>query len=665
MAWMSRLTLTHKLLIAIAIPLLLASTVLATIVQQQLNRTVPALVENAGTRQIEARADEIARWIEGYRSWLTALAKDERLQASIPVSDHLSWLERRHPGDATIESFYFADASGDTVTHTGATTDITERDYFQTLVIEGSQDRLLADPVISLISGEPTAIVAETIFDDAGNRIGLLGITLSMAAVSEITSAIDVGDGSYGWMIDSRGLVVAHPEADARMSLNLGEADQHGYAGMDTLGQSMLVGEAGMGRVNLPNGDRNAVMWHPIEGTPWVAGVNVPLTTFTAVTTQLLRTLLIAGTLTLVVLLVIVAFSARRALAPIKQTAAAMADIAAGKGDLTRRLEVRSRDEVGELAIQFNAFVERMQATLHHVRGSARTVLSGASDIADGTHELSSRTEQAAANLQQTSASMEEIHSTVAHTSQASEQANGLSSEAANASQRGTAAMDQMESKMAAISDSATRISEIIGLIDSIAFQTNILALNASVEAARAGEQGRGFAVVAGEVRTLASRSAEAARDIRGLIDTSVTHTQEGSEIAKDAAQRMQEVRQSITQVSDVIAEIAAGAREQTSGIEQVNTAVAEMDTMTQQNAAMVSQNAALAGSMRDNAQRLDLLMAEFVLGDDNPATRAAVSRRPPDEHARADALPAAPQATQRLPAQRSADRAAEEWAAF
>ncbi|MBD3895089.1 HAMP domain-containing protein [Halomonas sp. ML-15] len=664
MAWLARLSLTQKLLAATAIPLLLASIVLGTIVQQQLNRTVPTLVENAGTRQIEARADEIARWIEGYRSWLTALAQDERLQTDVPVGEHLEWLESRHPGDATIESFYFADASGDTVTHTGATTDITERDYFQTLVTQGTQDRLLADPVISLISGEPTAIIAETIFDDAGNRVGLLGITLSMAAVSEITSAIDVGDGSYGWMIDSEGTVVAHPEEDARMTLNLAQADQHGYAGMDTLGQTMLAGEAGMGQVGLPDGDHNAVMWHPIDGTPWVAGVNVPATTFTAVTTQLLRTLLIAGVLTLAVLLVIVAVAARRALAPIKHTAAAMADIAAGKGDLTRRLEVRSHDEVGELAVQFNAFVERMQSTLREVRGNAQTVLSGASDIADGTHELSSRTEQAAANLQQTSASMEEIHSTVAHTSQASEQANGLAGEAASATQRGTTAMDQMETKMAAISDSAKRISEIIGLIDSIAFQTNILALNASVEAARAGEQGRGFAVVAGEVRTLASRSADAARDIRKLIDASVNHTQEGSGIAKDAAERMQEIRHSITQVSDVIAEIAAGAREQTSGIDQINTAVAEMDTMTQQNAAMVSQNATLAGGMRDNAQRLDTLMAEFVLGDDSRVPLAAPTNRHTAQHVGRASNPAASKELPRPSTRTSADRETE-WETF
>ncbi|WP_284041263.1 methyl-accepting chemotaxis protein [Vreelandella olivaria] len=622
----SRFSLTQKLLAAVALPLLIVALILGLIVNQQLNHAISGMIDNASTRQVAARADEVSRWITGYRNWIDVLAQDERLSADVPLSEHLGWLEKRYPPGGTIESLFFTDATGATLTHADVRLEIAERGYFKTLVSDGTADSLLTDPVVSMVSGLPTAIVADTVFDERGNRAGLLGITVSMAAVSDVTSSINVGEGSYGWLIDSSGTVIAHPNEAYRMNLNYTDADSQGYQGMNALSQEMLSGQPGSGEITLPNGERNVVMWNPVEGTSWVVGVTVPVSAFTTVTSNLLTSLLVAGTLLLAILLVIVGYATRRALAPIKQTSRAMAGISEGKGDLTRRLEAKTNDEIGDLAHAFNAFVERMQSTLIEVRGSARTVLAGASHMADGTHELSSRTEQAAANLQETSASMEQIHSTVAHTAQASEQANGLAIEAAGASQRGTESMAEMETKMAAIGESSHKISDIIGLIDSIAFQTNILALNASVEAARAGEQGRGFAVVANEVRTLASRSATAAQDIRALIDVSVNHAQEGNQIVKAAAQQMQEIHRGITQVSDVIGEITAGAREQTSGIEQVNTAVAEMDTMTQQNAAMVSQNASLAAKMRENAQRLDQLMQEFVLGEQHAATHSLPS---------------------------------------
>ncbi|MDC8803842.1 methyl-accepting chemotaxis protein [Halomonas pacifica] len=651
MHWFSRLSLTQKLLGALALPLLLACLALGIIVKTQLNASVPTMMAESAERQLTARADEIGQWIDGYRRWLDGLARDERLTDGAPVATRQAWLAERHPGEAGLESFYVADADGDVITHTGTTVNITHRDYFQALVTQGSAERLLVDPVISVVSGQPTAVFAQALVDERGQRVGLLGTTLTMEAVSEITSRISLGEGSYGYLVDSSGTVVAHPDAELRMNLKVTEAESIGFQGANALGREMLGGEAGHGRVTSPEGEAVSLLWQPIPGTDWTLVMAVPERLFTAVSRELLTSLLLAGIVILAVLLAILGVSTRRALAPIRQTAQAMADIAKGKGDLTRRLAVKSQDEVGELAVQFNAFVERMQHTLQQVRGNARQVLDGASDMADGTQELSSRTEQAAANLQETSASMEEIHSTVTHTTQAAEQANGLALTAAGTAEQGSEAMQQVEAKMAAINDSATRISEIIGLIDSIAFQTNILALNASVEAARAGEQGRGFAVVAGEVRNLASRSAEAAQDIRGLIDASVRHTQEGDGLVKDAAERMQAIRQSVTQVADVIAEITAGAREQTTGIEQINTAVAEMDTVTQQNATMVNQNAGLASTMRENAQRLDRLMAEFVLGEDGPA----LERRP---SAPSPALPARPGAPRQ-------DTPEPEWEAF
>ncbi|MDR5874098.1 methyl-accepting chemotaxis protein [Vreelandella gomseomensis] len=313
----------------------------------------------------------------------------------------------------------------------------------------------------------------------------------------------------------------------------------------------------------------------------------------------------------------------RRTVGPIKRTAAAMNDIAQGRGDLTRRLSVESRDEIGDLAVQFNAFVERMQDTLRDVRHSTTSVYDSAGEISRSSEELSTRTEQAAANLQETSASMEEITSTVNHSADNAQQANKLVQSTAEVAHQGEESMAQVERTMQDINESASRISDIITMIDSIAFQTNILALNASVEAARAGEHGRGFAVVAQEVRILASRSSDASKEIRALIDASVQHTHSGSELVRDAGATMREIVESVAKVTDVIGEITAGAKEQSSGIGQINTAVAEMDTMTQQNAAMVQESTTAAADMRRHAEHLSELINSFVLGEGGePAQR-------------------------------------------
>lgn len=356
----------------------------------------------------------------------------------------------------------------------------------------------------------------------------------------------------------------------------------------------------------------------------------------------------------------------RRTLGPIKRTSAAMSDIAQGRGDLTQRLTVESRDEIGELAVQFNAFVARMQDTLRDVRRSTLSVHQAAGEISQSSDELATRTEQAAANLQQTSASMEEITSTVNHSAENAQQANTLVLSTADVAREGETAMGQVETTMRDINDSASRISDIITMIDAIAFQTNILALNASVEAARAGEHGRGFAVVAQEVRILASRSSDASKEIRALIDTSVQHTESGAKLVRNAGDTMREIVSSVAKVTDVIGEITAGAKEQSSGIGQINTAVAEMDTMTQQNAAMVEESTTAAANMRRHAEHLNQLISSFVLGDDEPtAQRQALSspvsqQRGGDSGLKRPALSSQP-ASKPSPAKQAAD----EWEEF
>ena len=257
----------------------------------------------------------------------------------------------------------------------------------------------------------------------------------------------------------------------------------------------------------------------------------------------------------------------------------------------------------------------RMETAVGMVRSGAYGIEVASAEIASGNQDLSMRTEQTAANLQQTSASMAQITATVTQSVQTAEQANLLAGQSAQAAQRGSAVMEQVVSSMARITESSRKINDIIGVIDGIAFQTNILALNAAVEAARAGEQGRGFAVVASEVRALAGRSADAAKEIKALIGSSVDTVQTGSAQVAEAGQTMSEIVEGARRVSALISDITTAANEQRDGITQVNVAVTQLDQMTQQNAALVEESAAAAASLREQAGRLEQVISVFDVG--------------------------------------------------
>ncbi len=335
------------------------------------------------------------------------------------------------------------------------------------------------------------------------------------------------------------------------------------------------------------------------------------------------------------------AFLNRMVLRPLR-VAGSHADRIAG-GDLTQRIHVDSSNEIGVL-LQAMA---RMQDSLTHIVGTVRRGVEeinvGAHEIYLGNTDLSDRTERQAASLQQTAASMEQLSSTVQQNTEHATEADRLVKGAAEVAQRGGSAVSAVVGTMGEISDSSHKMAEIVSVIDGIAFQTNILALNAAVEAARAGEQGKGFAVVAGEVRSLAQRSAQAAREIKQLIDESLQKVEAGAQQASAAGDIMQDVVRSVDSVTTIMAEIATASREQSDGIGQVNAAVADMDGVTQQNAALVQEAAAAAGSLQDQARRLTELVAVFKVNAneviDITAEHAAERRKLAQEYDASGAL--------------------------
>ena len=300
------------------------------------------------------------------------------------------------------------------------------------------------------------------------------------------------------------------------------------------------------------------------------------------------------------------------------------------EGDLSQHVESSRRDEFGDLLRSLMHMSQSLGRMVLTVRNSTDSIATASAEIASGNNDLSARTEQTASNLQQTAASMEELTSTVRQSADSAHQASSLAARASTVAEKGGSVVRQVVTTMEDINHSSKKIADIIGVIDGIAFQTNILALNAAVEAARAGEQGRGFAVVASEVRSLAQRSAQAAKEIKGLIGDSVDKVESGARLVSEAGTTMSDIVQSVKRVTDIIGEITAAANAQSSGIGEVNQAVTNLDQMTQQNSALVEESAAAAQSLREQAEQLAQAVAVFkVSGSSHVPAPAAVPRPP------------------------------------
>ena len=367
---------------------------------------------------------------------------------------------------------------------------------------------------------------------------------------------------------------------------------------------------------------------------------------------------------TAVVLLLIYWVLRKAVVAPLYDAVEELQRIA--RADLSQRIHVPGRNEIGKLFAAMRDMQDSLSKIVTNVRSSSNSIFVGSSEIARGNTDLSSRTEQQAASLEETATSMEQLTATVKQNADNARQASGLANDASGTASRGGDVMQQVTAKMQGITESSKKVADITSMIDSIAFQTNILALNASVEAARAGEQGRGFAVVAGEVRNLAGNSADAARQIKQLIETSAVEVQEGSTLVEQASETVKEVVAAVKRVTDIMDEISAASQEQSGGIEQVSQAVSQMDEVTQQNASLVEEASSAAASLEEQARRLEEAVSIFRLDSEagDPTTDAAVVpmiTRAYDEPEEQDEGPSEPKPQTEAPRHKSEQQAPRE----
>ncbi|WIV99429.1 methyl-accepting chemotaxis protein [Kinneretia aquatilis] len=456
---------------------------------------------------------------------------------------------------------------------------------------------------------------------EGGSTKAVAATDVFLNEVSATVKAIKPTPNGFAFLMSSKGTLVAHPNAELALKPVSELSPQ-----LDAKALKQ-VQEAGAPWVDATIGNQDFLLRGvAIPNTDWVLVVAADRSEALASLSSLLRTAAIVLIVVMVLAGALMTTVISTMLSGLDRVRAALDEISAGGGDLTQRLPEAGRDEISRIAGSFNMFAEKIQRILLDVRSASNSISTASSEIALGAQDLSQRTEQTASNLQQAASSMEQLTGTVRQTADAAQTANQLASSASSAAAKGGEVVSQVVTTMDEINNSSKKISDIIGVIDGIAFQTNILALNAAVEAARAGEQGRGFAVVASEVRSLAQRSAEAAKEIKGLIGASVDRVEVGSKLVEAAGASMNDIVSSVQRVTDIIGEITAAASEQSDGIGQVNGAVVQLDQMTQQNAALVEESAAAAESLKDQAHRLTEVVSVFRLGSDEGHARSAAS---------------------------------------
>ncbi|MDY0743994.1 methyl-accepting chemotaxis protein [Paucibacter sp. R3-3] len=596
-------------LIAICMLIVVAAVGIATLASYLTVRShARAQLQAQLTDLGQAHAAAMGAWVKKQQDIVTALAPAAALaDPAAPLEQALTSgrLDLAYIGSADKRMVSFPDRQR------AADYDPTARPWYK--LAEQTEAPIITAPYIAASSKKLVVTFARAIKGADGKLAAVGGTDVALDDVIDTMKSIKPTASGLAFLVDKDGKVIAHPDA----ALTLKPAKDISAE----LDAALLARAAGTELAQARIGEHDFFLKSaPVPGTGWTLVLAAERGEALAALSDMLSTAGVALVLIAAGAALLSALAIGLLLKGLGQVRDAMDQIGSGTGDLTQRLQAEGQDEIADIARSFNQFVGKIEAVMVDVRSTSQSIAVASRQIAVGNQDLSQRTEESATNLQQTASSMEQLTSTVQHSADAAVSAHELVGGASGAARRGGEVVAQVVATMEQINASSRRISDIIGTIDGIAFQTNILALNAAVEAARAGEQGRGFAVVASEVRSLAQRSAEAAKEIKSLIGASVERVEEGSRQVSEAGTSMNDIVHSVERVTNIIAELSTTSRQQSQGIAEVNGAVGQLDQMTQQNAALVEESAAAAESLKDQALRLEGIVAGFKIGEREPA---------------------------------------------
>lgn len=478
--------------------------------------------------------------------------------------------------------------------------DATERPWYLQAVSSGQT--IVTEPYQDVATGDLVVTFASPIIQN-GTLIGVVAGDISMDLVINNILSINPAEKSYGMLINRSGTIIAHPDASMTLKPITSISPKFDMS-------RLLLGK---GNKEVEIAGRSTLLQSKnVEGTDWQVLVVMDEEVMNEGSNWMLKLSLLSLVVLAGISAVIISLIMGRALGRLAQVRDSMRAISSGDADLTQRLPVEGSDEVSQISAAFNHFVDNLSGMMCQIRDTSMSVHTASNEIAVGNRDLSERTESAAASLQQTASSLEEITATVAQSADSARQAGSIAESASNAAEHGGEVVNKVLGTMGDIEKASDKISDIISVIDGIAFQTNILALNAAVEAARAGEQGRGFSVVASEVRSLAQRCSHAAKEIKELIETTVNSVMSGACQVKEANDAMSNIISNVANVTHIMKEIQDATAVQMMGINEINQAVHQLDGLVQQNASMVEESASAASALQGQAQDMTDIVGRF-----------------------------------------------------